>query len=121
MKQGEKIIHFYLYSFITCHVITLHFMQENSELAYFRPKYMGPSPWLCLMPRALTPPHPTPTLGWSDFLIQKLETYHVVPNCFRTSIPKMSLLIMLFNLLQGLNNFDCYPNISTQKIISNLC
>ena len=42
---------------------------------------------------------------------KKLDTYHGVPNCVSTSIPKFYFLKVHFNLAQGLRHVDCYPEI----------
>ena len=36
---------------------------------------------------------------------KKLNTCHVVPNCFRIPIPKCHLIMLLFNLAQGIRKF----------------
>ena len=41
-------------------------------------------------------------IGWSNlWRRRKLDTCHVVPNCFRTSILKFHFFTLLFNLAQG--------------------
>ena len=42
-------------------------------------------------------------LGWSDFRERTIG--HVVPNCYRTQIPKFNFEMLLFNLAQGITNF----------------
>ena len=45
--------------------------------------------------------HTCSILGWRGFK-KKPGTWQVVRNCFRTLIPKFHILILLFNLEQGL-------------------
>ena len=35
------------------------------------------------------------SVGWSDFWKKKLDTCHVVPNCYMTSIPKFHLVLLI--------------------------
>ena len=39
------------------------------------------------------------TLGWTDFEGKKLNFLHVVPNCYRTPIPKFQVLKCPFSLV----------------------
>ena len=54
-------------------------------------------------------------LGWSDFWRKKLDTFHVLPNCYRTPIPKFYFKVMLFGLAQGLSIFWLLPLNETKK------
>ena len=41
-------------------------------------------------------------IGRSDFCEKKLDTFHVVPSCYRTPIPKFYFEMLLSGLSQGL-------------------
>ena len=56
------------------------------------------------------------TLGWSDFCRKKLNTGHVVPNCYRTPIPKCRFEMLLLTWHRASENCDCYPKIKTKKL-----
>ena len=57
------------------------------------------------------------TIGWSDFWRKQLDTYPVVPNCYRTPILKFQFEMLLFGVLQGLWKFYCYPKMDKTILI----
>ena len=60
-------------------------------------------------------------LGWSDFWSRKkFDTFHAVPNCYKTPIPKFHYEMLLFGLAQGLWKFDCYLKMDINKNVQHV-
>ena len=61
------------------------------------------------------------TVGWSDFWEFVYYISHVVPNCYRTSIPKFHILMLLFQLSEGPGRaLDCPCDFLKMKTLSRV-
>ena len=47
---------------------------------------------------------------------KKLDTFHVVPNFYRTPIPKFNFEMMLLACRRASENFDCYPKMGKKYV-----